>query len=106
VFTKSEGLEKKRMSGLSAPSGLMLVRGISQDKPWAKLSWPLRATDWKRPNYKPNDVVSGATRETLVRAEPHLPEASPSLELVPNKLNLTLFIQCSYREHPLRRDNC
>jgi hypothetical protein len=30
---------------LLAPSGLMRM-GVSQGKPWAKLSWPLRATDW------------------------------------------------------------
>jgi hypothetical protein len=24
--------------------------GITQGKPWAMLSWPLRATDWRRPN--------------------------------------------------------
>jgi hypothetical protein len=35
----------------AAPSGLMRVRGTSQGKPWAKLSWPLRATDWKRANH-------------------------------------------------------
>ncbi len=37
---------------LVAPSGLIRV-GISQGKPWAMLYWPLRATDWKRPNYRP-----------------------------------------------------
>ena len=29
-----------------APSGLILVGEITQGKPWAKLFWPLRATDW------------------------------------------------------------
>ena len=24
--------------------------GITQGKPWAMLSWPLRGTDWSRPN--------------------------------------------------------
>jgi hypothetical protein len=27
------------------------VGRIFQGKPWAKLSWPLRATDWKRPSF-------------------------------------------------------
>jgi hypothetical protein len=51
-----KGLEMRMRSGsevrsrfspnLVAPSGLILVRGITQGKPWAMLSWPLRATDW------------------------------------------------------------
>ena|ERR1700722_7144801 len=31
---------------LMAPSGLIRVGEITQGKPWAKLFWPLRATDW------------------------------------------------------------
>jgi hypothetical protein len=30
---------------LAAPSGLIRVVEITQGKPWAMLSWPLRATD-------------------------------------------------------------
>jgi hypothetical protein len=53
-----KGLEKRTPSGskvwsrfspyLVAPSGLIRVGRFSQGKPWAMLSWPLRATDWKR----------------------------------------------------------
>jgi hypothetical protein len=32
------------------PSGPIRVGAITQGKPRAMLSWPLRATDWKRPN--------------------------------------------------------
>jgi hypothetical protein len=55
-----KGLEMPALSGfevrsqfspyLAAPSGLTRVGGITQGKPWAMLSWPLRATEWKRPN--------------------------------------------------------
>jgi hypothetical protein len=31
---------------LTAPSGLIPVRELTQGKPWAMLSWPLRATDY------------------------------------------------------------
>jgi hypothetical protein len=53
-----KGLELRMRSGskvrsrfspyLLAPSGLIRLRGITQGKPWAMLSWPLRATEWKR----------------------------------------------------------
>jgi hypothetical protein len=39
------------LAGLVAPSGLIRAGEISQGKPWAMLFWPLRATDWKRPNF-------------------------------------------------------
>jgi hypothetical protein len=67
---------------------------ISQGKPWANLSCPRRATDWKRPNYRAPAGLERAARETArretyrgvtsygrktreapVRAEPH--PASP-----------------------------
>jgi hypothetical protein len=35
------------LAGIVAPSGLILVGGVPQGKPWAKLFWPLRATDWR-----------------------------------------------------------
>jgi hypothetical protein len=34
----------------TAPSGLLPVGDQTQGKPWAKLSWPLRATDRRGPN--------------------------------------------------------
>jgi hypothetical protein len=55
-----KGLGRCRRSGskvwsrfsrcLVAPSGPIRVGGITQGKPWAMLSWPLRATERKRPN--------------------------------------------------------
>ena len=36
---------------LVAPSGLIRVGRNSLGKPSAMLFWPLRATDWKRPNF-------------------------------------------------------
>jgi hypothetical protein len=55
-----KGLEMRTPSGsklrslsspyLVAPSGRTRTGGITQGKPWAMLSWPLRATEWKRPN--------------------------------------------------------
>jgi hypothetical protein len=30
-----------------APAGLLLVGVLTQGKPWAKLSWPLRAADYE-----------------------------------------------------------
>ena len=39
-------------SYLSAPSGLIGVEEITQGKPWAKLFWPLRATDWAASGFK------------------------------------------------------
>jgi hypothetical protein len=36
---------------LVAPSGLIGRRGTTQGKPWAMLSWPLRATERKRSNF-------------------------------------------------------
>jgi hypothetical protein len=35
---------------LVAPSGLIRMGEITQGKPWTMLSWPLRATNRKRPN--------------------------------------------------------
>jgi hypothetical protein len=32
------------------PFRAIRLGGITQDKPWAMLSWPLRAADWRRPN--------------------------------------------------------
>jgi hypothetical protein len=49
--TRSGSKVRSRFSPyLAAPSGLIRMGGITQGKPWAMLSWPLRATDWKRPN--------------------------------------------------------
>ena len=33
-----------------APSGRNVYFGLTQGKPWAKLFWPLRATDWPYPS--------------------------------------------------------
>jgi hypothetical protein len=32
------------------PFRAIRLGGITQDKPWAMLSWPLRAADWRRPD--------------------------------------------------------
>jgi hypothetical protein len=37
---------------LVAPSGPIWVGEITQGKPWAKLFWPLRATDWAASGHK------------------------------------------------------
>jgi hypothetical protein len=59
-----KGLETRTRSGsigsepiLAVPGGPFRANsggGITQGKPWAMLFWPLRATDWKRPNYRPS----------------------------------------------------
>src|ERR1700722_15474868 len=43
---RSRGLELIPGPYLVAPSGLIRWGKITQGKPWAKLFWPLRATDW------------------------------------------------------------
>jgi hypothetical protein len=49
--TQSDSKVPSRFSPhLVAPSGLIRVVAITQGEPWAILSWPLRATDWKGPN--------------------------------------------------------
>jgi hypothetical protein len=44
--------DRVRVSMFLAPSasGRNVYFRLTQGKPWAKLCWPLRATDWKRPN--------------------------------------------------------
>ena len=36
-----------RIACVLAPSGRNIYFRLTQGKPWAKLIWPLRATDWK-----------------------------------------------------------
>jgi hypothetical protein len=38
------------LAALGGPFRANSGGGNTQGKPWAKLFWPLRATDWKRPN--------------------------------------------------------
>jgi len=52
VRTGSGSKARSRLSpNLEAPSGLIGRRVTTQGKPWAMLSWPLRATEWERSNF-------------------------------------------------------
>jgi hypothetical protein len=67
-----KGLEMRTQSGsidlepiLAVPGGPFRVNSggeITQGKPWAMLFWPLRATDWKRPNTGRSRRLTGARR--------------------------------------------
>jgi hypothetical protein len=56
---------------------------LTQGKPWAKLFWPLRATDWKRPNSRPGTsclsgyyrVVPPGQKPSAHRSDSHYPSA-------------------------------
>ena len=45
-----------------APSGRNVYFRLTQGKPWAKLFWSLRATDWKRPKSRSRHFVPGYYR--------------------------------------------
>jgi hypothetical protein len=58
-----KGLEERARSGsefrsrfspyLVAPSGQIRLGELTQGKPWAMFSWPLRARDWQRSKCRP-----------------------------------------------------
>jgi hypothetical protein len=75
---KGQDLEMRTLSigsGFSpyrtAPSGLIPVRDQTQGEPWAKLSWPLRATDRRGPNCRSlRDEESSQTALNFVSFSP------------------------------------
>jgi hypothetical protein len=57
----------------TAPSGLIPVGDQTQGEPWAKLSWPLRATDRRGPNCRAlRDEESSQTALNFVPFNPGL----------------------------------
>src|ERR1700722_887251 len=47
---KGRPLTRRPSRNPGAPSGLLTLERVSQGKPWAMLSWSVRATEWERPN--------------------------------------------------------
>jgi hypothetical protein len=61
----------------TAPSGLIPVGDQTQGKPWAKLSWPLRAMDRKAPNCRA--LRDEESSQTALNFVPFSPVFSPGV---------------------------